>query len=143
MLINQFLMTFDSNTFKNFRYFNISSQKLANASRLIDWLGPSVEILDVSSNILGEFNASTFQRFENLKYLNLRDTNLTTIGAAILFKTHHKLETLILENNPFTRINCDFFTSSMNSSIIHVSDDIWDNITELDTSCLKTPFRWS
>lgn len=130
-------MTIKKEYFKNFRLFNTSGNHLKNTAQLIDLLGPSIEVLDVSSNYVGELSANTTEQFTNLKYFSLRNTNLSVINADVLSKTSSKLETLLLENNPFIRMHCDFFSFLMNSTAIHVSDDMWNHIEELDTSCLK------
>lgn len=124
-------------SFKNLRTFNISGSPLSNTlETIISLLGPNIETLDMSSNYIGKLSAHTFKKFVNLKYLNLRNTMLTSIDADVLdFLEFPKLESLLLEDNPHLEsFNCEFFSLLMHSAAVQVG---WDNVKELDLGCLK------
>lgn len=124
----------DNDSFENIKYFNISGNQLLNTAEVIHLLGPSVEIMDVSSNRLDELNARMFEKFVNLTYLDLRSTEISTIlpDVHLFLENSRNLETLLLQNNPIKRFECDFLKILMNSTVFQVS---WDSVEELDTSC--------
>lgn len=81
----------EANAFQNLTYVNISGNQFENAEKIIELLGPSIEILDISSNFFSNFctdaiNASIqecassdeiFNRFSNLQVLNVSRMNLS------------------------------------------------------------------
>ncbi|XP_055305908.1 uncharacterized protein LOC129570360 [Sitodiplosis mosellana] len=122
--------------FEPLKYFNISGNKLENTQETIQFLGPPIETLDVSSNFMGNLSAKVFEKFMNLKYLNLQNTRLTTIDSntffPLLFATSgRKLEVLILNDNPIQRLNLNIISPVVNSVDVQV-----DFVEEIDTSCI-------
>lgn len=126
--------------FVNLKYFNISGNQLQNLE-LYHFLESSVETLDLSSNTLGQFSKNTFGKLTNLKYLDLSNTHLSSVDFVssdrlIYQKNYKRLETLRLEQNPFTSINCNFFLFALiNEPVMNIS---WPNIDILDTSCVTS-----
>lgn len=57
-------------------YFNIANNHLKNTLEIVQHLNSSVAILDVSGNDVGLLNASVFEKFNNLYWLSLKDSNL-------------------------------------------------------------------
>lgn len=85
-------------------FLNVSGNQLKNTPQLINYLGSSLETLDLSSNFVGKINSTTFKKFNNLQYLNLSNTNLSNFG----FKTFYhqnKLKVLDLSNNNLKKVN--------------------------------------
>lgn len=118
-------------------YVNISGNQNDRIDKIVDLLGPSIEVLDVSSNRIPTLNAHIFERFRNLTYLDLRNTGLSTIQFESL---HHlsfpeyneKLTVLQLENNPIEIIDCSLFSLLIRMPIVKIS---LENVMTLDTSC--------
>lgn len=134
---------FDQEYLKNLKYFNISGNHLKNTSLIIMHLGPPIEILDISSNFLEKLTAHTFESFLNLKYLNLRNTSLSSIDSdtfyPLLFpKTVRKLNVLLLNDNPIKHLDTNVFSPMMNGVEVQVS---CDNVAEIDTSCIGNSLK--
>lgn len=83
---------------RNVKVFNASGSAVQNVVNVIGILGPKLERFDVSSNSIGQLNGKVFDRFSHLQYLNLSNTNLTSID----FSDYHnraKLKVLDISNN--------------------------------------------
>lgn len=137
-------LIFPKNSFKNLTYFNISGNHLNSTSKLIELLGSSVEILDLSSNILGKSNGITFEfirifgYFQNLSHLALSNMNLTEVNA-----TESQLKVLNLSKNALTSLN---FTGTFanlykfdasHNNLIEITPSIFDstpNVVEINLS---------
>lgn len=136
-------LAYGKHQFQLLTYLKVSNNRLQNTHELIQHLGTSVETLDLSSNFIGRLNASLFERFTELKYLNLSDTNLTTIDFIsahhLSFPEHNrKLMVLQLQNNPLSFIDCRLFLLVMQMPAVQIS---WANVRDLDTSCVKESVR--
>lgn len=129
-------LKFSKNDIEGLIYLNISGNCLQNVPEVIELLGSSIETLDLSSNFVGNLSENSFNKFDNLKHLNLRNTNLP-INSVELFQHFPfvgKLESIYLENNPIDRLNCDTFSLLMNSSVeIAIS---CNEIEEINSSCM-------
>lgn len=129
------------NCFETVKYFNISGNQRRNTPEIIKNLGSPIETLDVSSNFMRKLTAETFKKFINLKYLNLRNTNLTTVDSNTflpLLKNIGKLEVLILNDNPIERLDTNIFTPMMNSVDVQASCQY---VVEIDTSCIGNSLK--
>ncbi|XP_031618700.1 chaoptin-like [Contarinia nasturtii] len=117
------------NRFKYLKYLNISGNQLQNGPQLMEWLGDSIETLDMSSNFVGKLSARTFERFNKLRYLNVSNTQLSNFTFAtfyhldklrsldisfnhlkhldftLLFRNFRELWTLNLEGNDLNNID--------------------------------------
>lgn len=71
---------YERSDFEKIKYFNVSATGLQNVSKLIELLGSSIQVLDVSSNFIGELNESVFDKLNQLHYLNLSNTELSSIS---------------------------------------------------------------
>lgn len=126
---NNSQLTIPEETFKNLTYFNISGNQLQNTSKFVELLGPSIKVLDLSSNFLGESKSKTFQFLQifqyygNLSHLGLSNMNLTDVGFNF---TKSKLKVLDLSRNLLTTLN---FTGTFEDLIIlDVSHNDLDDI---------------
>lgn len=95
------------------REFKISGNQIRNVQEIIASLKDSIKWLDLSDNFVGNVNASTFQRLENLTTLKLSNTSLA-----------------MSEDNPFRAIK--------NLSIFDVSQN---NLSAVDFSRLAGTLR--
>ncbi|XP_055307138.1 chaoptin-like, partial [Sitodiplosis mosellana] len=130
-------------TLQNVKYLNISSNELENTPQIIALLGSSIEILDVSLNFLRKLDANIFEKFENLKYLNLKQTQLSKISSDTMhhlpfYRNGKKLQELYMDRNPIERFDCNVLLLLMSSILIEVS---WENVKEIDTSCMGDSFQ--
>lgn len=95
---------YQSNQFEHLEYFNASNSAINDIVNVIEILGPQIKVIDVSSNHIGQINSSIFDRFENLIYLNLRNTNLTSFDFND-FNNRATIKLLDLSYNQLDRIN--------------------------------------
>lgn len=126
---NNFKLQCSKEIFQRLIYFNISSNRLQNGQQLIELHGSFVQTLDLSTNFVGKLSANTFERFNNLQILILRNTNLSNFGFGtfyhqknlialdlsfnklkninftLLYQHFKHLETLNIEGNDITEIN--------------------------------------
>lgn len=89
---------------KNVKIFNASNSAVRDVVKIIDILGSSLEVLDVSSNSIGKLNGSVFDRFTNLHHLNLSNTNLTSFDLDE-FHNRNELKLLDISFNNLNKIN--------------------------------------
>lgn len=83
-----------SNTMDQLRELHASESQIANVSDVIEHLGASIQILDLSRNHIGPIvNASLFQTLTNLTHLNLSGTHLQKFDFETI-KTSKWLHTL-------------------------------------------------
>ncbi|XP_055309051.1 relaxin receptor 1-like, partial [Sitodiplosis mosellana] len=127
--------------YKNLKYLNISGNQLQNTLEVIKHFGSSMETLDASSNFIGKLTAETFKDLVNLNYLNLQNTNTTTIDAdtfnPLLFpESDRKLQVLLLSDNPIKRLDSNVFLPMMNSVKVEVKVSC-EYVEEIDTSYIK------
>lgn len=116
--------------FQKLKYLNISSNQLRNTHQIIEMLGSSIEILDISSNFLGKLNAKTFENLMNLQLLNLSNTNLTSFG----FSTFYHLNKLKMLDISFNRIkNIDFLLLLLNFKDLETLNLEGNELTAIDS----------
>lgn len=99
-----FTFSYSKKEFKKVTKFQIPGNHLQNTQQVIELLGSSVETLDLSSNFVGRINARNFERFDNLKYLNLSQTNLSNFGFSTFYHPR-KLKALDLSQNHLKNVN--------------------------------------
>lgn len=128
---------FTNEIFSRLRYFNISGDQLNNTVRVIDQLGPLVETLDISSNYLGELSAQTFKRFVNLQYLNVENTQISSINSDFVqfLDDNKNMKILNLNHNSIESGNCELFIFAANSFKLATI------IENIDLNCLTNSFQ--
>lgn len=92
--------------FQHLRNFNISGYSLKNPAEIIDFLGQSLKQLDLSANLMPTVNNGTFQKFHELKLLNLSRVNLINFNFNAL-KFQEQLEILDISNNQLEILDLD------------------------------------
>lgn len=122
------------NDLKNLKVFNASGSAVKHIVKIIEILGPSIEVLDVSSNHIGQVNGSAFERFSNIQYLNLSNTNLTSFDLNDL-NSRTELKTLDISYNDLNKINFTPAAGSFrNLETLNVIGNKLDNINFATTS---------
>lgn len=94
---------FNQDDFKKIRHLNLSDNQHLNTSMILQVAGEQLETLDLSNTFVGELNEETFQRFVNLKVLNLCHTNLTNFQLRALNRQTY-LEILDISYNDLSQI---------------------------------------
>ncbi|XP_031635553.1 protein artichoke-like [Contarinia nasturtii] len=129
-------LSFFSTQLLHLKHMNMSGNQLDNMAQFIGILSTSIETLDASSNFLGEINVHTFEKFTNLKHMNLSNTSISFNSSPnqSCFEMNRKLQVLSLENNSIKRVDRNIFMPLLNSAQVYIS---WNDVVELDTSCLN------
>lgn len=95
--------------FDNVKVFNASGSAVNDVEKIINIMGPSLEVLDVSSNFIGQLDARVFNRFTKLKYLNLSSTNLTNFD---FYDFHHRSSLQVVDLS-YNNLNAIDFAPSV------------------------------
>lgn len=95
----------------NLHELNVAENQLENTPDIIQYLNPKLLKLDLSGNIVGKLNATTFEHLR-LNHLNLSNTNVS-FPERNPFESFQQLETLDishnhLENENFTILSTTF-----------------------------------
>lgn len=119
---------------ENLRTFQATDCKIRNASQIFKLFEKSryLSKLDLSGNFfLGELNAKILNGFEELQYLNLSNTNLSTVDFGIL---EHKLnlQLLDLSNNQLESVDFSAVLSYLNT--LHLEGNHLSKIDDFTSS---------
>lgn len=118
---------YQSDQFENLLYFNASGSAVQDVVKIIGILGSSLEVLDVSSNYIGHLNEAVFDRFSQLRYLNLQNTNLKSFDFNL--KNRAELQVLDISYNNLNRINFTPFAGRFeNLRTLHLIGNKLDDI---------------
>lgn len=89
--------------FPHLNDLNIAENQLEKTQEIINHLTSAVEKLNLAGNYLGRLNVTTFDRFAELKILNISNTNLS-ISSTNLFKPLN-LTSLDISRNDLKNVN--------------------------------------
>lgn len=117
-------------TLQRLKYLNISGLHLQNTPKLLEFLGSSLQTLDVSSNFIGQINVQTFEKLTNLQVLQLSQTNLSNFGFETFYH-HRKLHILDLSYNQLKKLN--FTLLFRNFKDLYTLNLEGNYLTEVDT----------
>lgn len=118
------------NYINNLRYFNITGNYFQNTSKIIELLGTSIEILDLSSNFVGKLNPETLKNLSNLQELNLSHTNLSNFEFKT-FYNQRKLKILDISYNHLKSV--DFTLFVRNFKALHTLNLEGNDLIEVNT----------
>lgn len=116
-------------SFENIRIFKVG-RFVKNALEVIEYLGASVEEMDLSGNFLGELEQSTFQSFIHLKRLYLSDTKLTSFDFAIL-DNQRQLEQLDISHNFLISIQNASFLANLQLWYFNIAENRLEDTMEV------------
>lgn len=118
------------NVFNIYLSVFISGNNLQNTPKFILYLGPSVETLDLSWNFVGKLTPFMFEKFNNLKHLVVKHTNLTDFGFNSFYH-QRKLEVLDISFNRLHKV--DFTVFLRNFKELTELNLEGNNLTEVNT----------
>lgn len=121
---------FNGESFKNLRFFTAGSNLIENIPEILSALGPSIEYLDLSGNSLGQLSVGTFQKFTNLRRLNLSDTKLHDFDFEAV-KTSNKLIELDISNNNLKIVKNPTALESKRLTYFNANGNQIENISEI------------
>lgn len=112
--------------------FNIAENHLENTLEIVQHLNSSIETMILSGNYLGEIQASTFEKFHNLRELQLRNMNITHFEADP-FDLLKSLVALDISKNDLSHFDFAAISTSLNNLIIfHAANcQISNNLSDL------------
>lgn len=100
-------------SFNSLREFKASGNQIQNTQGIIANLRESIKWLDLADSFVGEINATTFQRFENLTTLKLSNTSLTFSGNRNPFHAIKNLNILDLSENDLSALDFSILASTL------------------------------
>lgn len=116
---------------ENMTVFNTSNNKIENILHLIKQFSSTLRILDVSDSVIGKLNVSTFEPFDNLEYLSLRNTSLSNIQYGT-FHHQQQLRYLDISNNDLKKINFGILHwNSAQLERLHLDGNDLDDLSNL------------
>ncbi|KAG4073636.1 hypothetical protein HA402_000860 [Bradysia odoriphaga] len=116
---------------ENMTVFNTSKNVIENIVDVIQLLNSSLRILDISDSTIGKLNVSTFEKFDNLERLSLRNTKLSNIQYGT-FHHQQKLRLLDLSDNDLKKINFEMLHwNSANLEELHLDGNNLDDLSNL------------
>lgn len=123
-------LIFNENEFNNIRQLNLSSSRNANISAIIQKASPLLETLDLSDNFIGELSSNSFKKFQNLKNLNLRRTDVMSFEFTT-FYNQQNLQVLDISYNNLK--NVDFHLFLRNFQLLESLNLEGNSLTEIDS----------
>ncbi|XP_037052398.1 protein artichoke-like [Bradysia coprophila] len=118
----------------NMTVFNTSKNNIENIVDVIKLLNSSLRILDVSDSKIGKLNITTFEKFDNLERLSLRNTKLSNIQYGT-FHHQQKLRLLDLSGNDLKKINFEMLHwNSANLEEFHLDGNNLDDLSNLTSA---------
>ncbi|XP_055307083.1 lumican-like, partial [Sitodiplosis mosellana] len=88
---------------------------MATALGIVNMLGESIRCLDLSGNMLGKINETTFHSLNNLKWLYLSETNLSFAAESNPFEHLNNLKTLHISYNNLTSLNISLLSKTLSN----------------------------
>lgn len=90
---------FNEDSFQNLNTFVAGRNSYANVMDLLHHFGVLITKIDLSGNLIGQPDATTFERFNDLSTLILRDTHLMEFDFSWLTNQNEHLKMLDVSNN--------------------------------------------
>lgn len=100
-------------TFTGLHDFKATKNQLQNTRKIIQYIKPSIQNLDLSGNLIGDISATTFNRISGLRTLNLSDTNLSILTRNS-FDSLSNLRSLDISHNDLARLNLATLSATLN-----------------------------
>lgn len=140
-LSHNFMSKLNATTFQKFtkfthlKLFNGAENNMENAYELIQYLPSNLLCLDLSQNFVGQLNASTFQKLNQLWSLQLSGTNLSEFQCDP-FEQLMVLRNLDISNNNLKRLNVTLLSLTLHRlggifSSLNISGNNLENIHEI------------
>lgn len=100
-------------SFTALRELKIAGNRLATIPQWIEHLSNSIEVLDVSGNLVGTLNANSFRHLHKLKVLNISDTSLSNFNENP-FELVTTLASLDISNNKLDHADFVVLSKTLN-----------------------------
>lgn len=117
-----------SNTLHKLLNFNIAYCQIENIFDVIQYLGASIQKLNIAGNQITGLNATTFQTLPNLIHLNLSATHLTHFDFDVINNLKW-LQTLDISFNELLNINLHLLPKNSYLEYLHLQGN---KLTKLD-----------
>lgn len=116
--------------FRKLTGFSMGGLQLENTVDILNALNPSIERLDISQNLLGPLNETTFKNFDQLGWLNISDTQLSNFEFGTFYH-QRSLRSLDISYNHLGPLNFTlFFRHFVNLKLLNLEGN---DLTEVDT----------
>lgn len=125
------VMSIQKSDFRKFKYVHFGTNQLANAMEISEFLGPSIESLNLCQNFVGELSRKSFPKLAELTRLSLDFTNLTEFEGNP-FENMPKLISLSISYNQLKRLNVELLSSTlMRLKNFNIAGNRIENIQEI------------
>lgn len=124
-----------SMTLNKLEHFNAANCQIRNASQVIQHLGRSIQMLNLSGNFVGTLNDRSFEECPNLKYVILKNAQISQIDSATLqYQTN--LRVLDVSHNKLDKLDFKFVSRNLEQINLNGND-----LTTLDNFD-RAHFKW-
>lgn len=118
-------------SFKYMIYFDARDNQFDNVQELMRCFTASIEAIDLTGNAIECLNESTFKKFVNLKWLFLKNTNLSEFDFSVL-KNQKQLRLLDLSNNNLRYLeNVSLLRTFEYLETLSVEENTIENVSEM------------
>lgn len=116
--------------FRGLTEFSMRGLQLENTVEILNALNPSLEKLDISQNLLGPLNETTFKKFDQLGWLAMSDTQLSNFEFGTFYH-QRSLRSLDISYNYLGPLNFTlFFRNFVNLKLLNLEGN---DLSELGT----------
>lgn len=115
-------------------------KKIADITNLREFDLRKLKVLKLGNNNLTSIDANVFEMMFSLEYLDLSNNNLSSIDLSML----NNLKVLIINNNQLSSLdvsNLDTTGYNDGDSLLNVSDNPFDSISDIDLPVVRTNSR--
>lgn len=118
-------------SFRNIYHFDARDNKFDNVLELMRCLTASIEAIDLSGNAVGCLHEGIFEKFINLKWLYLENTNLSDFDFSVL-RNQKQLRLLHLSENSLRRLeNVSILRTFEHLETLSVEGNSIENMSEM------------
>lgn len=122
-------------TLNKLQHLNAANCQIKNASEVIQHLGSSIQVLNLSGNFVGTLNDRSFAACSNLKHLFLSDAQISNIDSGTLqYQTN--LRVLDISHNKLEKLDFRFLSRNLEQIDLNAND-----LTKLDNFD-RSHFQW-
>lgn len=98
--------------FEELRHFGVADNHLENIPEIVHSLSPTIEWLHLSGNFIGDLSRIPFEKFAELRTLEMRNTSLQ-INDVNPFDRNAKMKFLDISNNNMSALNFAILSSTL------------------------------
>lgn len=131
LLENHRALRINKMNFSKLRWIYFGANQLENVSEMLELLSPSLYALSLNGNSIGNLTVDTFQRFKELEWLYLSQTNLPEFDCDP-FEKLTNLKYLDISKNNLKVLNATILSSTLKKlALLSIGGNNLENIDEI------------